>query len=140
MPITVQGRLSHHLDRGPAAPAPAGMSWLPHLPRPVLPSTLPSGTPYQSTRPFFQSLIDPFARALARFSQSLTHTLNQSINQSIIKSPIVCHAMLCHAMLCYAMPRLGHSLIPVNLPPVVPVPSPSHAHPSVPCRTSELTD
>jgi hypothetical protein len=139
MPITVQGRLSHHLDRGPAAPAETGMSWLPHLPRPIVclaPSTLPAALPYQSTRPFFPPLIDPFNCSLARpVSQSVSQSVNQSISQSI---------SITHCLPCPVMPRLDHSLLPVLLlllsspPGVVPGPSQPLLDPSVPCRTSEL--
>lgn len=122
--ITSTGVLQRlHTQGCPGLPHPP-----PCPPRRAFHRPWPAALPYQSTRPFFPSLIDPFTCSLAR-------AVGRAFNQSIHQSPIVCPAL--------PMPRLDHPLLrvllpgrPRSFPALVCSPHPT----SVPCRTSELTD
>lgn len=80
------------------------------------PRPLNATLPYQSTRPLFPSLIDPFTR----FTRPLSHF--SSINPSI-KTHQSNHCLPCPGP-CPSMPRLDHSLLRVPPPPPAPAPAP----------------
>lgn len=82
------------------------------------PRPLNATLPYQSTRPLFPSLIDPFTR----FTRPLSHF--SSINPSIKTHQSINHCLPCPCP-CPAMPRLDHSLLRVPPPPpAAPAPAP----------------
>lgn len=98
----------------PAFPLPCQPASQPStLPR--QPATLPATLPYQSTGPFFASLIDRSLRSLT--VQSVSQSINRFINQPLSACPAR----------ALPKPRLDHPLLPVLLPrrpPFLPSPWP----------------
>lgn len=84
---------------------------------PRQPATLPATLPYQSTGPFFASLIDRSLRSLAVQSVRPQHSqsINRFINQPLSVCPAPCHDSITRSLLSSS--------------PVVPRSSPALAHP-----------